>query len=67
MNRKKFAVKSLANEGEVSAVIATLGVIDADQDVTEAGAFGTQSAAIVPAHNWGSTPLGKAGISLAYN
>ena len=63
MNRKQFAVKALTDEGQVAAVIATLNVIDADQDVTEPGAFGKQSASIVPAHNWGSTPLGKAEIS----
>ena len=63
LNRKSFAVKALTEAGQVTAVIATLNVIDADQDVTEPGAFGRQSAPIQPAHNWGSTPLGKAEVS----
>ena len=59
LNRKSFAVKALTEAGQVTAVIATLNVIDADQDVTEPGAFGRQSAPIQPAHNWGPLRLAK--------
>lgn len=52
-----------AEKGEATIVFATLGVIDKDGDVIEKGAFGNgQEAAIVPAHNWASVPLGKARI-----
>lgn len=47
------------DKGDGVAVFATFNIIDKDGDVTLPGAFGTQDAAIVPAHNWGSVPLGK--------
>lgn len=49
-------------EGRVQAVFATMNVIDKDGDVTIPGAFGEQEVVIVPAHNWGSVPLGKGTI-----
>lgn len=61
MELKRYTgeLKALS-EGQGVAVFATLNVIDKDGDVTLPGAFGTQEVAIVPAHNWGSVPLGKA-------
>ena len=49
-------------EGSALIVFATLGVIDKDNDVIVAGAFGEQLAAILPSHDWGSAPLGKARV-----
>ena len=60
--RKQFRVKAVSAKGEVTAVFATLNVKDHDGDVTLPGAFGEQSVPIVPTHNWGSVPLGKAKI-----
>jgi hypothetical protein len=61
---KTFRIKSIDDaKGEVSAVIATLNVKDHDGDVTLKGAFGEQEAQIVPTHDWGSVPLGRAVIS----
>ena len=65
---KKFSIKGVDEEkGEVTAVIATLNVVDHDKDVTEPGAFGTQEAPILPTHTWSSVPLGKAHISEVKN
>lgn len=55
-------IKALSETGEGMAVFATLNVIDKDRDVTLPGAFGEQSAAFVPAHDWQSTPIGKVKI-----
>lgn len=64
MLRKQFAIKEVSGaKGEVTAVIATLNVIDKDGDVTEPGAFGTQESPIQPAHNWSAAAIGKAKIS----
>ena len=49
-------------KGSGTAVIATLNVVDKDGDVTLPGAFGTQHAKIVPAHDWQHVPIGKASI-----
>ena len=63
MKTKKFRLKQIEDAaGEVNAVIATLNVKDHDGDVTLPGAFGEQEVPIVPTHNWGSVPLGKAKI-----
>ena len=63
MKTKKFRLKRIEDAaGEVTAVIATLNVKDHDGDVTLPGAFGEQEAPIVPTHDWGSVPLGKAMI-----
>ncbi len=47
--------------GEFSAEFATLGVVDLDQDVTEAGAFHDGQEAIIEPwnHNYGDLPVGK--------
>lgn len=58
LKRQTCAIKNLG-EGRGTAVFSTLNVIDKDGDVTLPGAFGQQSVVIVPAHNWGSVPLGK--------
>lgn len=56
-------LKALDEAGKGLAVFATLNVIDKDGDVTLPGAFGEQLAKVVPAHDWGHVPLGKAKIS----
>lgn len=48
--------------GSFEAIIATFGVADSDGDVIEKGAFGDATVAILPAHDNGSVPLGKAKI-----
>lgn len=55
-------LKALDDAGKGMAVFATLNVIDKDGDVTLPGAFGEQLAKVVPAHDWGHVPLGKARI-----
>ena len=60
-------LKALDEAGKGVAVIATLNVIDKDQDVTLRGAFGNQPAKLVPAHDWAHVPLGKAAISESGN
>lgn len=60
---KPITVKQVDDEGKGLAVIATLNVIDKDNDITESGAFGVgQEAKILPAHDWMHIPLGKASI-----
>ncbi len=63
MERKRFALKEMGDSGEVSAVIATLGVKDKDRDVTLPGFFGEQDVKIVTSHQWGQVMLGKGRIS----
>ena len=53
-------IKQIGDSGEFEAVIATLNVIDADGDIIMPGAFGDATVSIMPAHNHGSVPLGKA-------
>jgi hypothetical protein len=55
-------LKQLDEEGTGLARIATLGVIDADGDLTLKGAFGEQHVQVLPTHDWGSVPLGKARV-----
>jgi hypothetical protein len=56
-------LKQLDDKGQGVAVIATLNVIDKDQDVTQPGAFGNgQTVQMVPAHNWQHVPIGKGRI-----
>lgn len=62
MDRKAFNLKALDETGSGEAVIATLGVIDRDGDVIEPGAFGEQTAKLIPAHDWSSVWLGKARV-----
>lgn len=59
---KTFEVKAVDDEGSFEAVIATLNVVDHDEDLTIAGAFGKQHVSILPAHNRGSGSFGKAEI-----
>lgn len=65
MARKDFSATQVkvADEGSVSAVIATLDVKDKDGDVTRKGFFGTQTTSIVLAHDWGPVMLGKGVIT----
>jgi len=60
---KDFWIKAVSDAGLVEAVIATLGVIDKDGDVTLPGFFGSQEVAMLPAHDWRSVPIGKGILS----
>ena len=62
MERKTTCIKSLGDAGSGVAVFATLGALDRDGDVTLPGAFGEQVVKVLPAHDWGHVPLGKARI-----
>lgn len=53
-------IKQMGDDGSGLARIATMNVIDKDGDVTRPGAFGEQHVKLLPAHNWGHVPLGKA-------
>lgn len=75
MNRPGVAYKAMAGPGEllgatldgvgasgvasVRAVVATLGRVDADGDLTLPGYFGRQDVQVVPVHNWEHVPIGK--------
>lgn len=59
IKRKAATVKAVDEAGTIQAVIATLDVKDLDGDVTRPGAFGTQSMAIVQAHDGQDVMLGK--------
>jgi hypothetical protein len=75
MSRPGVAYKAMAGPGEllgatldgvgasgvasVRAVVATLGKVDADGDVTVPGFFGRQDVQVVPVHNWEHVPIGK--------
>ncbi len=59
MNLKSLSVKDVTKDGELEAVVATLGVVDKDRDVTEKGFFGTQDTKIVSGHDWNQILLGK--------
>lgn len=66
MERKTLVgatLKELDDAGAGVAVFATLNVVDKDGDVTLRGAFGKQTAIMLPAHDWMAVPLGKAQIS----
>lgn len=56
---KQLASLKAAEDGSVSATIATLNVKDHDSDVTLPGFFGTQPTKIVGAHDWNDIILGK--------
>lgn len=64
MDRKSFLAKELKalDKGMATVVIATLGVVDSDGDVTKAGFFGEQHAQAVGSHDWGMVPIGKARV-----
>lgn len=55
-------IKQAGEDGSFEAVIATLGVVDRDGDIVEPGAFGDATVHVLPAHDSGSVPLGKAQI-----
>lgn len=61
--RKHAEIKDLTESGEVEAVVATLGVVDKDGDVTEQGFFGEQTTKIVSSHDWSDILLGKGTVS----
>ncbi|KKK48546.1 hypothetical protein LCGC14_3144030 [marine sediment metagenome] len=58
--RFKAQVKQTGDSGEFEAIIATLGVVDADGDIIVAGAFQNATLSVLPAHDSRSVPLGKA-------
>lgn len=63
METKVFTFKQ-AEGCEFSATIATLGVVDSDNDVLLPGAFGTiQGVPVLPAHDQGHHPIGKATVT----
>ena len=59
-----LALKTDGEDGEFVATFATLGVIDLDQDITEADAFEGNDAILIGAygHNPGALPTGKGHI-----
>lgn len=57
-----FELKQLDENGTGIARIATLNVIDGDDDVARPGDFGEQMTAVQPAHDWQKPMLGKARI-----
>jgi len=52
-------IKEVSDAGEFEAVIATLGVIDTDDDIIEKGAFSGATIAMQPAHDNRALSLGK--------
>ncbi|KKN34828.1 hypothetical protein LCGC14_0789690 [marine sediment metagenome] len=62
MKTKAIQIKAIDGAGAGIARIATLNVIDSDGDLTKPGAFGEQTVKVLPTHNWGSIPLGKARV-----
>lgn len=56
------SIKVVGADGTGSCVFATLNVIDRDGDVTLPGAFGTQKAKLVGAHDWKEPNMGTAEI-----
>ncbi|CAN0424065.1 unnamed protein product, partial [Phaeothamnion confervicola] len=54
MQQKRFVgrVKSSSPSGSGQIVVATLGVIDHDGDVTLPGFFGRQNIVLLPSHDW---------------
>jgi hypothetical protein len=59
--RKSFLIRKedVKPDGSFSAVIATLGVIDKDGDVTRSGFIGKQGGIVLPVHDWNHVPMGK--------
>ena len=56
-------LKQEGDQGLVTAVFATLNVIDEDGDVTLPGAFGEQSVKLASwGHGWGELPVGRGRI-----
>lgn len=61
MERKTVGavIKQVGEGGTFEAAIATFGEVDSDGDIVMVGAFGGQTASVLPAHNQQSVPLGK--------
>lgn len=59
---KGIGLKEVTDAGQGLAVFATMNVVDSDGDVTLPGAFGDQTAKLLPTHDWGHVPLGKTRI-----
>ena len=55
-------IKQAGEDGSFEATIATLNVLDRDRDIVMPGAFGDAPAAVIPAHDQGHVPLGKARV-----
>lgn len=60
--KRGVELKALDDSGHGLARIATLSAVDSDGDTYAPGAFGRQWAAIQPAHDGQSVPLGKARV-----
>ena len=59
----KLALKQDGTNGEVTAVFATLNVMDSDGDVTMPGAFGQQDVVLSAwGHNWHDLAVGRGSI-----
>ena len=62
--RAPVKIKADSEQGEFSAVFATMNIIDYDEDVTLPGAFGSQRVLIEPwNHNYQAPPVGKGMIT----
>ena len=55
-------IKQAGDSGAFEAVIATLNVLDKDRDIVLPGAFGDAPGMVLPAHDQGHVPLGKAHV-----
>lgn len=55
-------LKEMDEAGTGVARIATLDVIDHDGDIVVKGAFGEQNVLVLPSHQWGNIPLGRARV-----
>lgn len=61
---KQIALETAADDGAVKSVIATLGVLDSDRDITMPGFFGEQHVKMYWHHNlYGGIPIGKGVIT----
>lgn len=61
LEHKSFEVKSLNEEGQISAVVSTFGQIDRDGEIMDAGAFANSDGKSIPmvwAHDW-NDPVGR--------
>ncbi len=63
MDRKTLELKDLTKTGEISAKVATLGVIDREGDLAEPGFFGEQTVTILSSHRMDDLLLGKGTLS----
>lgn len=56
-------VKAPADDGKGQVIFATLGVVDKDGDLTEPGAFGRQTAHLLPMHVWNDADTPFIGVA----